>query len=161
VEAVRDAIGAEALLRADLNCGYATLPLKDAIASAATLAEAGGDLIEQPVEGARAVAAVSAAVEVPIIADESCWNVADAIELTAIGGADALSVYVAKAGGLDGTRRLIELAEACGLACDLNGSLESGIGTLASVHVAAACPGASLPAVLSCPAPAGVETPRT
>jgi L-alanine-DL-glutamate epimerase-like enolase superfamily enzyme len=36
----------------------------------------------------------------------------------------------------------------------VNGSLESGVGTLASVHLAAAAPSITLPAVISCPAPA-------
>jgi muconate cycloisomerase len=160
VQAVREAVGPGALLRADLNGGYSHMAIKDAIASTTSLVEAGVDLVEQPVHGARAMAAIRAAVPVPIVADESCWTVADAIELVDAGAADAFSVYVAKAGGLDPARRLVEFAEVHGLPCDVNGSLESGIGTLASVHLAAACGGVSLPAVLSCPAPASVRNPE-
>lgn len=159
VGAIRDGVGPGILLRADLNGGYSSLRPWDAISAVEGLAAAGVDLVEQPVEGARALAEIRAKVKVPIVADESCWTVADAIELAALGAADAFSVYVAKAGGLAPAKRLAEYAEAHGIACDVNGSLESGIGTLASVHLAAACPGISLPAVLSCPAPSGVSWP--
>jgi muconate cycloisomerase len=117
-------------------------------------------MVEQPVEGLRAMAAVRAAVDVPVMADESCWNAADAAELVALDGADAISVYVAKAGGLREARRVAEIAEVNGLPCDVNGSLESGIGTAASVHLAAACPSISLPAVIPCSVPDGAAGPQ-
>jgi muconate cycloisomerase len=157
---VRDALGPEAVLRVDVNQGYAQLPLKRAIASVQALADAGADMVEQPVEGLRAMAAVRAAVDVPVMADESCWNAADAADLVALDGADAISVYVAKAGGLREARRVAEIAEVNGLPCDVNGSLESGIGTAASVHLAAACPSISLPAVIPCAVPDGAAGPQ-
>jgi muconate cycloisomerase len=157
---VRDAVGAEAFLRVDVNQGYARMAIKQAIASVRELVAAGADIVEQPVEGLRALAAVRAAVDAPIMADESCWNAADAVDLVRLEAADAISVYVAKAGGLREARRVAEIAEAHGLPCDVNGSLESGIGTAASVHLAAACPSISLPAVIPCPAPGGTATPK-
>jgi L-alanine-DL-glutamate epimerase-like enolase superfamily enzyme len=157
---VRDGVGPDAFLRVDVNQGYAHLPIKQAIDSVRQLAGAGADVVEQPVEGLRALAAVRAAVDTSIMADESCWNAADAAELARLDAADAISVYVAKAGGLREARRVAEIAEVHGLACDVNGSLESGIGTAASVHLAAACPSISLPAVIPCPAPAGTATPK-
>jgi muconate cycloisomerase len=158
VAAVRAALGKEAVLRIDVNQGYGRFPLKRAISLVNELIGAGADLIEQPVEGLDAMAAVRAAVDAPIVADESCWNAADALEVTRRGAADALSVYVAKAGGLREARRVAEIAEVNGIECDVNGSLESGIGTLAAVHLAAAAPSITLPAVISCPAPAGTTS---
>jgi muconate cycloisomerase len=155
VGAVRSAVGEEVSLRVDVNQGYARYPLKRAVVLVRELVDAGADLVEQPVEGLDALAEVRAAVDAPIVADESCWNAADAAELIRRGAADAISVYVAKAGGLREARRVAELAEAHGMECDVNGSLESGIGTLASVHLAATAPAITLPAVISCPAPAG------
>jgi len=160
VGAIRDAVGPEAVLRADVNQGYAQLSLKAAIAAVRSIAAAGADLVEQPVEGMTALAAVTAAVDVPIIADESCWNAADAVELATRRAADGISVYVAKAGGLRAAQRVAEIARSHGLPCDVNGSLESGIGTLASLQLAATCPAIVLPAVISCPAPAGADTTR-
>jgi L-alanine-DL-glutamate epimerase-like enolase superfamily enzyme len=158
--AVREAVGAASALRGDVNQGYAGMPIKHAIAAVRRLQEAGADLVEQPVEGLEDLAAVRAAVEVPIVADESCWTSADARELTRWKAADAISVYVAKAGGLREALRVAEIAAAHGIPCDVNGSLESGIGTLASVQLAAAADAVTLPAVISCPAPGEVEHPR-
>jgi muconate cycloisomerase len=155
VAAVRSALGADVALRVDVNQGYARFPLGRAIELVRELVAAGADLVEQPVEGLDAMAAVAAAVDAPIVADESCWTSADAVEVARRGAADALSVYVAKAGALREARRVAEVAEAHNMPCDVNGSLESGIGTLASVHLAAASPAITLPAVISCPAPAG------
>lgn len=160
VAAVRDAAGPDSLLRADVNQGYGRLSLKQATAAVRALQEAGVDLVEQPVEGINAMAAVRASVEVEIMADESCWSAQDALEAIKIGALDALSIYVAKAGGISHARHIAGIAEAYGLPCDVNGSLESGIGTLASVQLAAACRAISLPSVISAPAPAGQESTR-
>jgi muconate cycloisomerase len=154
VSAIRDALGPAVTLRVDLNQGYGGLPIRRAIACVRELERAGADLVEQPVEGLANLAAVRAAVDVPIVADESCWTSADLIDLVRAESADAISVYVAKAGGLREAHRVASMSEAYGLACDVNGSLESGIGTLASLQLAAACPGITLPAVISCPAAA-------
>ena len=158
--AVRDAVGTGAKLRADVNQGFAELALKDAIAAVGVIAGAGADLVEQPVEGIEAMAAVRAAVDVPIVADESCWTSVDAVEIGRAGAADAISVYVAKSGGLKRALEVAAMAGAYGLQCDVNGSLESGIGTLASVHLAASAAAISLPAVICAPAPAGTEPLR-
>jgi L-alanine-DL-glutamate epimerase-like enolase superfamily enzyme len=160
VAAVREIVGPDAHLRADINQGYGTLPINAAIDAVNAIAAHGLDVVEQPVEGLGAMAAVRAATDVAIMADESCWNSADAVELVKAEAADAVSVYVAKAGGLREACRVAEIARAAGLPCDVNGSLESGIGTLASIHVAAACASVSLPSVISCSAPAGAYSTR-
>lgn len=161
VGALRDALGPDVTLRIDVNQGYGALPIKRAIDSVRELGRAGADLVEQPVEGIAAMAAVRAAVDLPIVADESCWNAADLVEVVSARAADAISVYVAKAGGLGEARRVAQLSDLYGLECDVNGSLESGIGTLASLQLAAVCPAIRLPAVISCPAPAGAEGSRS
>lgn len=160
VAAVREILGPEAHLRADINQGYGTLPIKSAIEAVNAIAEQGLNVVEQPVEGLRAMATVRAATDVAIMADESCWNSADAAELVEGRAADAISVYVAKAGGLGEARSVAEVAHAAGLPCDVNGSLESGIGTLASIHLAAVCESVSLPSVISCSVPAATQSTR-
>ena len=160
VAAVREAAGADALLRGDVNQGYAGLPIKRAVAAVQALADAGIDLVEQPVEGVSAMAAVRDGVDIEVMADESCWTVHDAVQVIEGGAADALSIYVAKAGGISGARHVAAVAEAHALPCDVNGSLESGIGTLASVQLAAACRAVSLPSVISAPAPRGADPSR-
>lgn len=153
--ALRDALGSGALLRVDANGGYRRRGAKEAIRAVRMLEDAGADLVEQPTEGLDEMAAVREAVDVAVIADESAWQARDVLEVYRQGAADAISIYVAKAGGLSGARKVATAAEACGLPCDVNGSLESGVGTAASVHLAVACPAITLPAVIPAPAPAG------
>jgi L-alanine-DL-glutamate epimerase-like enolase superfamily enzyme len=97
----------------------------------------------------------------PIMADETCWQPADVVDVAKTRAADALSIYVAKSGGLARASRVAVLAEAYGLPCDVNGSLESGIGNAASLHLATAMPAISLPSVIPVTAPAGTGSART
>jgi L-alanine-DL-glutamate epimerase-like enolase superfamily enzyme len=92
---------------------------------------------------------------VAIVADESCWSPADALALAADHGADALSIYVAKAGGMRQAIAVAQIAAAAGMPHDLNGSLEAGIGNAASLQVAVASDASLLPCVLPINGPAG------
>jgi muconate cycloisomerase len=153
VSAVREAAGPDVLLRLDANQGYSGSGTKAAVRAVRRLVEAGVDMVEQPGEGLAELAAVRAAVDVEVIADESAWDMADVLDVVRTGAADAISIYIAKAGGLARARRVAVLAEAHGMPCDVNGSLESGIGTAANVHLATAMPAIDLPAVISVSAP--------
>jgi muconate cycloisomerase len=157
---LRAALGADALLRLDANQGYRGRGTKAAIRAVRALADAGADLVEQPTEGLDEMAAVCAAVDLPVVADESCWQPRDLLEVHARRAADAISIYVAKAGGLSRARTLAAIAEACGLPCDVNGSLETGIGTAASLQLATAMPAISMPAVIPVSAPEGAGAAR-
>jgi L-alanine-DL-glutamate epimerase-like enolase superfamily enzyme len=155
VEALRAETDGAVTLRLDANQGYHGSGAKAAVEAVRALESAGIDLIEQPTMGLREMAQVRKSVRVPVIADESCWQANDVLDLVAARAADAISVYVAKAGGLLGARNVATLAHAFGLPCDVNGSLESGIGNAASVHLAVAMPAITLPAVIPVTALAG------
>lgn len=110
--------------------------------------------VEQPVEGATALAEVRAAVRPPIMADESAWTAADVDELAERHAVDFISIYYSKPGGL---RPALAVAAACarnGLRANVNGSAETGIGTAAGLHLAAAAAVAELPCLLMASAPA-------
>jgi L-alanine-DL-glutamate epimerase-like enolase superfamily enzyme len=160
VRALRRELGHQPLLRLDANQGYRRLGTKQAIKAIRALVDAGIGMIEQPTEGLREMAAIRQAVDVPVIADESCWQPQDVLAVAEAGAADAISIYVAKSGGLANARRIAILAEAHGLPCDVNGSLESGIGNAASLHLAVAQPAISLPAVIPVTVTAAGEHPR-
>jgi L-alanine-DL-glutamate epimerase-like enolase superfamily enzyme len=153
VRELRGALGDDVHLRLDANCGYPSI--RDAVEAVKALADAGVDLVEQPIEGLERLASVRRDVETPIIADESVWSPADAQQLIREHAADAISIYVAKASGLRPARVIAELAELAGIRCDVNGSLESGIGTAANLQLAASAPAIDLPCVISAPAPRG------
>lgn len=153
VKRLRKALPPNVKLRLDANQGYRQP--KSAISAIRALEDAGVDYVEQPVMGIADMAEVRRGVSTPVIADESCWDGADAIDVVTARAADCLSIYLAKAGGFAGARIVAAIAEIAGLPCDVNGSIESGIGNAANVHLALAMPAITLAAVIPVSAPRG------
>jgi L-alanine-DL-glutamate epimerase-like enolase superfamily enzyme len=153
VAELRRRVGPDVSLRLDANQGYGDVA--GAIRTIRRLESHGLDHLEEPVAGARQLAQVRRRVATPIIADESCWDGADLLECVMLEAIDGASIYLAKAGGIAGARKVAAVAEAARLRCDVNGSLESGIGNAANVHFALASPPVNLPCVIPITAPAG------
>ncbi len=158
VHAIRKAVGPDIFLRLDANQGYHRAKTAQRI-----LAQMDGmlDMVEQPVRDIADMAELRLLSDVDVIADESCWDEYDALSLVSRKAADAISIYLAKAGGIARARRVAAIAEAAGLPCDVNGSIESAIGTAANMHFAIATKAVSLPCVTSVTAPAGKITNKT
>jgi muconate cycloisomerase len=152
VKQIRKALGAEIEIVVDANQGYATPKI------AARTIEAMGEYailyMEQPVEGIDAMAAVAQRVDTPIMADESAWTTQDVLEIVRKKAADAISLYTTKPGGLFKAQKVAAVAEAAGLQCNVNGSVETGVGNAANLHLAASTAVASLACVVP------VSTPR-
>jgi muconate cycloisomerase len=108
---------------------------------------------EQPVEGIERLAEVARAIDVPVMADESAWNAHDVIQIAEKRAAQIVSIYTTKPGGLYRAMEVAAVAQAAGIICNVNGSVETGIGNLANLQLAAA----AAPIVLSCVVP--VSTP--
>lgn len=155
VRGIRDAAGPDLVLRVDANQGYGDP--KAAISIIRHLEDAGVNFIEQPSAGLREMGRIRAGVSVPIIADESCWDAHDALDVIASGAADHISIYLAKAAGISGARRVAALAETGGCRCDVNGSIESAIGNAANLAFALATPVVDLGSVVPISAPAGTH----
>jgi L-alanine-DL-glutamate epimerase-like enolase superfamily enzyme len=134
VAAVRDAIGGAAKIRVDANQGYRTW--REAVRAITAMEKYDLVYAEQPVEGLRAMAQVGARINVPVMADESAWNAHDVLEIVRLDAAQMLSVYYTKPGGLAPAKRLLAVAGAASLPCDINGSAEMGIGVAADLHLA-------------------------
>jgi muconate cycloisomerase len=152
---LRRHVGDGVTLRLDANQGYGHA--KNAARIVAQLAEAGADFVEQPAAGLDFMAEVTAHAAIPIIADESCWDVNDALEVVRRRAADCISIYLAKAGGFVGARAVAAVAEAQQMACDVNGSIESAIGNAANTHFVLAHAAVSLASVIPISAPAGAH----
>lgn len=135
VSAVREVVGGDVEIVVDANQGYPTP--KIAIRTLRRLEEYGIRYIEQPVEGLRQLAQVSAAVDTPVMADESAWTAYDVLEIARTGAADLISLYTTKPGGLNPAKKAAAVAEAAGLPCNVNGSAETGVGNAANLHLAA------------------------
>lgn len=102
--------------------------------------------IEQPVPRPHlaAMASFAAALDTPILADESCFDAQDLVEIVRLQAADAISVKLMKCGGLLKGQSLMAIADTAGLP-GYGGTLwEGGIGLAAGTHLIAATPGISL-----------------
>lgn len=158
VRSLRRELGDDVVIRLDANQGY--FPVKAAVDIVAQLKDAGANIIEQPVAGHAEMAILARSTSLPVVADESAWDAREALELVSRDGADCLSIYLAKAGGLSGARRVAAIAEATGRPCDVNGSIESGIGNAANLHFAMSAPPVEMPCVIPISAPAGTHPYR-
>ncbi len=102
--------------------------------------------IEQPVPRRHldAMAGFAAALDTPILADESCFDAVDLMEVVRRQAADAISVKLMKCGGLFKAQALMAIADTAGLP-GYGGTLwEGGIALAAGTQFIAATPGVSL-----------------
>ncbi len=135
VRRVREAIGPELNICVDANQGYPTA--KAAVKITRAMDEYNLLYMEQPVEGIDQMAQVTRRVDTPIMADESAWTPQDAIEIAQKKAADMISIYTTKPGGIFKAKKVAAVAEAAGLKCNVNGSVETGVGNAANLHLAA------------------------
>ena len=147
VRRIREAVGPATRLCVDANCGYAT-PY-EAVRIIRRMEPAGLIYAEQPVEGIDGLAEVRRAIGVPLMADESAWNARDVLEIAERRAADIVSIYTTKPGGLFRAMQVAAVVRAAGLISNVNGSVETGVGNLANLQLAAAAE----PVTLSCVVP--------
>ena len=135
VRQIRQAIGSELNICVDANQGYPTA--KAAVKIIKAMEEFNLLYMEQPVEGIDQMAQVARRVDTPIMADESAWTAQDVLEIIHKKAADIISIYTTKPGGMFKAKKVAAVAEAAGMKCNVNGSVETGIGNAANIHLAA------------------------
>ena len=140
VAEVAQKLAGRASVRVDINARW---DLVTSLRWLPRLAEAGVDLVEQPVPGAEVewLAEINAALPIPVMADESLRTPSDALRLVKLRAADVFSLKTTKSGGLRYTRAITDIATAAGIPCHAGTSIEGPIGTVASLHLACAMPG--------------------
>lgn len=140
---IREAVGPETRLRLDANQGW---DAKQAVRLIRGFEDAGLDieLIEQPVPARdlAGLARVTAAVDTPILADESVASPTDLLEVVRAGAADLVNIKLAKCGGLGLARALTAIAESAGIGVFFGSMLETHVGIGATAALAAASPAA-------------------
>jgi len=146
VQEVRKAVGPRISIAVDANQGYSSP--KAAIRIIKEMEPSNIVYMEQPVKGLYQMRRVTHAVDTPIMADESVWTPEDALEIATLEVADIISIYVAKSGGLFPARQIAHVAQAAGISCNVNGSVEFGVGNAASLHLIASAQNIDLPAVV-------------
>jgi muconate cycloisomerase len=143
VLALRKAVGDEIDIRADANQAYDP---KTAIRVIRLMEEASPGFVEQPVhrDDIDGMSEVRAQVVVPVMADEGAETPEDVVALWRARAADSISIYVVGPGGLDRSKRMASIAEACRMRAYVGGALESAIGASAGLHLAASSPSIDL-----------------
>ena len=98
--------------------------------------------IEQPVAAHHfdLMAEIRAAIDVPLLADESVFGPEDMLRATQIRIADGVSVKIMKAGGPTRAQTVARLAAAAGMTAYGGDMFETGLGHLAGAHLLAATP---------------------
>ncbi len=104
------------------------------------------ELLEQPLPrwNLDGMARLRARLNVPIMADESVCTVADAVTLVRHEAADAFALKLTKAGGMRRTQQVVGIAVGAGIPCYVGCMRETGVGTAAYAHFAAATPAVTL-----------------
>lgn len=136
VRAVRAAIGDQIKLGVDANGGWPTAEI--AVATIRRLCDAAQiAFAEQPVPAGdhEEMAAVRRQIDVPVIADESLYILADAQALVRAKACDIFSVYIGKAGGIGPARQIADFALAQSIQCTIGSNLELGVGSAAMLHL--------------------------
>jgi O-succinylbenzoate synthase len=136
LEAVRDALGPDGLVRIDANGGWS---VDEAVAAVPRLERSAGGLeyVEQPVASVEDLAVVRRRVGVPIAADESIRRAEDPYRVRDLEAAD---VAVLKVQPLGGVRACLRIAEDIGLPVVVSSAVESSVGVAAGIALAAALP---------------------
>ncbi len=156
VSRVRDTVGAGIALCVDANQGYATPA--EAIRTFKRMAPCNLAYFEQPVEGIARLAEVARAIDAPVMADESAWNAHDVIEIAERRAAQIVSIYTTKPGGLFRAMEVAAVARAAGIVCNVNGSVETGIGNRANIMLACVAPAVTLSCVVPVSTPAEAQS---
>lgn len=132
VAAIKRALGDQAAVRVDVNMAWSET---DAAFGMAALADAGCELVEQPVASAAALARLVRRFPVALMADESLTGPESAFELARVQGADVFAVKVEQSGGLYNAQRVAAIADAAGIGLYGGTMLEGAVGTIASAQV--------------------------
>ncbi|MCC6829168.1 MAG: muconate cycloisomerase [Novosphingobium sp.] len=139
VAAIKQALGQRASVRVDVNMAWDE---PTAARGIAMLADAGCDLVEQPISRTNraGMARLSASSRIPVMADEALTGPASAYDYAVDAAAHVFAVKIEQSGGLLAARQVQAIADAAGVALYGGTMLEAGIGTIASAHVFATFP---------------------
>ena len=139
VRLIREAVGPGVHLKLDANQGW-TVPAARRVMDA--LGPCRIDALEQPLPSwdLQGMSSLRGALDVPVMADESCFSPTDAMDIVRRGAADLINIKLMKSGGIHPARQISAVAASAGVRCMLGCMTESRIGTAAAASLAAADP---------------------
>lgn len=141
IAAVREAVGKDATIYVDANHGWRA---EEAIKVLSAMADYELDLVEEPSPAEDTIGRRRLAqhVSIPVMADESAPNVADAARELTSGSARALSIKTTRTGFTE-SARLVALGGALGARTLLGSQADSMVGAAASLAFGSAFPSVS------------------
>ncbi|WP_280773890.1 muconate/chloromuconate family cycloisomerase [Rhizobium sp. SG_E_25_P2] len=132
VAAIKRAIGEHGTVRVDVNMAWTET---DARLGIAALADAGCELVEQPVQSAAALGRLVRRFPIALMADESLQGPESAFEMARNNSADVFAVKVEQNGGAFNAQRVAAIADAAGVELYGGTMLEGAVGTIISAQV--------------------------
>lgn len=98
------------------------------------------DYLEQPTPGndKMALAEIRRNTETSIMADESCFDMEDLLQLIEYEAADLINLKLLKSGGITPTLKMAEIAQRAGLGVRVGSMMEGDVGVFASACLASA-----------------------
>ncbi|HEV7304737.1 muconate/chloromuconate family cycloisomerase [Ensifer sp.] len=132
VAAIKKALGDRAAVRVDVNMAWSEF---EAAYGMTALADAGCELVEQPVASTAALGRLVRRFPVALMADEALTGPESAFEIARTKGADVFAVKIEQSGGLFNAQRVAAIADAAGIELYGGTMLEGAVGTVASAHV--------------------------
>lgn len=132
VAQIKRALGDRGAVRVDVNMAWSET---EAAWGMAALADAGCELVEQPVASAAALGRLVRRFPVALMADESLTGPDSAFEIARVHGADVFAVKIEQSGGLFNGQRVAAIADAAGIGLYGGTMLEGAVGTIASAHL--------------------------
>lgn len=128
VQAVREAVGAEARIRVDVNEAW---DLETAKRTLAELEPLGIELAEQPVAGLEAMAELAASTSIPLAADESVASLGEAEQAATLGACEFTGIKLSKVGGPEEALAIADVLPAY-----VTSALDGPVGIAAAAQVA-------------------------
>ena len=132
VAEIKRALGEHGAVRVDVNMAWSETEAARAIPA---LADAGCELVEQPVASAAALARLMRRFPVALMADEILQGPESAFEIAKRAGADVFAIKIEQSGGLFAAQRVAAIADAAGIELYGGTMLEGAVSTIASAQL--------------------------
>jgi len=129
---IKKALGDRAAVRVDINMAWSEIQAAWGIPA---LADAGCELVEQPVASAAALGRLMRRFSIPLMADEVLQGPESAFAIAKESGSDVFAVKIEQSGGLFAAQRVAAIADAAGIELYGGTMLEGAVSTIASAHL--------------------------
>ncbi|OZI45988.1 muconate/chloromuconate family cycloisomerase [Bordetella genomosp. 4] len=132
VAEIKKVLGDRGAVRVDVNMAWSETQAAWAIPA---LADAGCELVEQPVASVAAMTRLMRRFPVALMADEVLQGPESAFEIAKQHGADVFAIKIEQNGGLFAAQRVAAIADAAGIELYGGTMLEGAVSTIASAHL--------------------------